>query len=229
MRILVCGGRNFGHVVRTAFDPKDEPPETLERIKEYNFVHDTLNDIVMRTSSLYDPRNNWLPTDIVIIHGGAKGADSAAGDFANINFCQEEAFSANWKRYGQRAGYVRNKKMLDQGRPDLVVAFPGGKGTANMVKLAKAAGVKVIEIEMGAKGSQTMADKSRAFKTERFEKIYCDRIQELAGFSSPYTRERILKELLDAEQDWLKNMGTEYEDIMQAQDLVDKANGTNTD
>lgn len=229
MRILVCGGRHFGHVVRTAFDPKDEPPETQERLKEYNFVQDVLNDIVMRTSSLYDPHNNWLPTDIVIIHGGATGADNAAGNFACMNFCIEEVFPANWQKYNKAAGFVRNKKMLVEGKPDLVVAFPGGKGTANMVKLARAAGVKVMEIEMGAKGSQTMADKPRAFKTERFEKIYCDRIQELAGFSSPYTRERILRELLDAEQHWLANMGAEYEDIIQAQDLVDKANGTNTD
>jgi hypothetical protein len=45
---------------------------------------------------------------------------------------------------GQPA-YRRNQQMLDEGRPDLVVAFPGGAGTANMVKLARAIGCEVIE------------------------------------------------------------------------------------
>jgi hypothetical protein len=36
--------------------------------------------------------------------------------------------------------------MIDQGRPDLVVAFPGGRGTADMVRRARAAGISVIEI-----------------------------------------------------------------------------------
>jgi len=34
--------------------------------------------------------------------------------------------------------------MLDEGKPDLVVAFDGGRGTANMVKQAKAAGIQVL-------------------------------------------------------------------------------------
>jgi hypothetical protein len=36
--------------------------------------------------------------------------------------------------------------MLEEGKPDLVVAFPGGTGTANMVKQARAAGVEVLEV-----------------------------------------------------------------------------------
>jgi len=44
----------------------------------------------------------------------------------------------------RRAGPERNAAMLGLG-PDLVVAFPGGSGTAGMVRLAKAAGVEVIE------------------------------------------------------------------------------------
>lgn len=54
-------------------------------------------------------------------------------------------FPADWDKYGKRAGYLRNVQMLDEGKPDLVVAFPGGKGTAMMVKLAKERGVRVIE------------------------------------------------------------------------------------
>jgi hypothetical protein len=36
--------------------------------------------------------------------------------------------------------------MLGQGHPDLVVAFPGGRGTADMVRRANAAGVRVMEV-----------------------------------------------------------------------------------
>ena len=36
--------------------------------------------------------------------------------------------------------------MLDEGKPDLVIAFPGGRGTADMVRKANRAGVKVVEI-----------------------------------------------------------------------------------
>jgi len=54
-------------------------------------------------------------------------------------------FPPEWKRYGPKAGPIRNKQMLDEGRPDLVVAFPGGNGTNDMVKKAKAAGIEVIE------------------------------------------------------------------------------------
>lgn len=41
---------------------------------------------------------------------------------------------------------MRNQKMLDEGRPDLIVAFPGGRGTADMVKRGIAAGVPVLNI-----------------------------------------------------------------------------------
>lgn len=56
-------------------------------------------------------------------------------------------FPANWDRFGKAAGPIRNKWMLEYGQPDLVVAFPGGKGTAHMVKIATEAGVAVRIIE----------------------------------------------------------------------------------
>lgn len=53
---------------------------------------------------------------------------------------------------GKAAGPIRNQRMLDDGKPDRVLAFPGGRGTANMVKLAKAAGVPVHEIRILEEG-----------------------------------------------------------------------------
>jgi hypothetical protein len=48
---------------------------------------------------------------------------------------------ADWEKLGRSAGPIRNQAMLDEGRPDLVVAFPGHHGTADMVRRARAAGV----------------------------------------------------------------------------------------
>lgn len=81
-----------------------------------------------------------------IIEGGARGADSLARSYAERHSYELLEYPADWGKYGKSAGYKRNKQMLEEGKPDLVVAFPGGKGTANMVKLAKEAGVKVHEI-----------------------------------------------------------------------------------
>jgi hypothetical protein len=82
----------------------------------------------------------------LLIEGGADGADFSAGEYADRNNIAHLTVWADWDKYGKKAGYMRNAKMLTFG-PDLVIAFPGGRGTANMIKLAKEVGVEVIEIE----------------------------------------------------------------------------------
>lgn len=82
----------------------------------------------------------------ILIDGGATGADSLAADWARRREVWNLRCYASWKLEGRAAGPVRNKKMLDKSKPDLVVAFPGGNGTAHMVKIAKEAGVEVKEI-----------------------------------------------------------------------------------
>lgn len=81
-----------------------------------------------------------------LIHGGATGADYLADRWADKNHVPRTIILAEWKKYGRAAGPRRNQRLLDEGRPDLVVAFPGGKGTADMVRRARAAGVNVVEI-----------------------------------------------------------------------------------
>jgi hypothetical protein len=80
-----------------------------------------------------------------IIHGCARGADTLAGQYADRHNIQVAPFPADWQKHGRSAGPIRNKRMLVDGKPDLVVAFPGGRGTANMIQQAKAAGVEVID------------------------------------------------------------------------------------
>lgn len=82
---------------------------------------------------------------IVIIQGGANGADRLAAQAAMELGLTCETWPADWTRYGRGAGPIRNQAMLDSGA-DLVVAFPGGRGTADMVKRARAAGVPVVEV-----------------------------------------------------------------------------------
>lgn len=117
MRILVCGGRDF----------KDE-----------DLLCETLFDITGLREK-YDFGT--------IIHGNAKGADSFGAQWGYRMGWKVEAYPAKWKEFGRRAGFIRNKQMLDEGKPDLVISFPGGKGTAMMVKIAKEAGIKVLEIQ----------------------------------------------------------------------------------
>jgi hypothetical protein len=81
-----------------------------------------------------------------IIEGGAKGADALAREWAHRCGIKNTTFTADWLGEGPKAGPLRNQRMLDEGKPDLVVAFPGGKGTADMVKRARKAGVPVREV-----------------------------------------------------------------------------------
>ena len=80
----------------------------------------------------------------LIIEGGANGADRLARRWAIVEGVPYETHEANWTRYRQLAGSERNTRMLREGKPDLVVAFPGGKGTRHMVTIATEAGVETI-------------------------------------------------------------------------------------
>lgn len=136
-RVLVCGGRNFGAI------PDDCPWESLrsyrERAERERFIlRETLDTLLLDRGIG------------VIIHGAARGADTLAGLWARRNLVAVLPFPADWKRDGKAAGPLRNARMLAEGNPDLVVAFPGGRGTADMVAKARAAGVEVMEVAADA-------------------------------------------------------------------------------
>lgn len=80
-----------------------------------------------------------------VIEGGARGADSMGRKWAEKRGIAVSTFPADWELHGRRAGPVRNLKMLREGRPDLVVAFPGGRGTAHMMRSSVEAGVRVLD------------------------------------------------------------------------------------
>jgi len=87
----------------------------------------------------------------IIIHGGARGADSLAGNLATSLKMKVIKFPANWDKYGKAAGVLRNQQMLDEGHPDLVVYFhkdiENSKGTRDMLKRATDSGIRTINGE----------------------------------------------------------------------------------
>lgn len=103
---------------------------------DYGIVARTLDELKRTRGALH------------VIQGGAHGADALARDW-----CHRQPYThltnvpADWRSYGKAAGAIRNQRMLDEYDPELVVAFPGGRGTADMVRRAEKAGVPVMKVE----------------------------------------------------------------------------------
>jgi len=82
-----------------------------------------------------------------LIEGGANGADALGRTWALTHNIPVRTYFANWRVYGRGGGPIRNRQMLEE-NPDigLVVAFPGGKGTADMMALVRRRGIEVREV-----------------------------------------------------------------------------------
>jgi hypothetical protein len=86
-----------------------------------------------------------------IVEGGAKGADYCAKLAAIELDIPYEEFPADWNRLGKRAGPIRNQQMVDEGKPDYLLAFHDklveSRGTRSMLNAAKKAGIPCSEIK----------------------------------------------------------------------------------
>ena len=100
--------------------------------------HEMLNRVLDR----------WARSEIIdcVIEGNAQGVDRMAGLWARKRGIENIKFTADWGQYGRSAGILRNQKMLDDGRPDIVIAFPGGRGTADMIRRARKAAIDVCQV-----------------------------------------------------------------------------------
>lgn len=82
-----------------------------------------------------------------IIHGGAAGADVLGAMVAGNLGCEIVCFPAEWNKLGKPAGPIRNQRMIDEGKPDLVLAFHNeiskSKGTKDMICRANKHGLEV--------------------------------------------------------------------------------------
>lgn len=110
-------------------------------LTDYDLVHDALSELFLEGDI----------DEFTVVHGGARGADRIAGQWAGIMKrygVKEEVFNADWKQYGRRAGHLRNAEMIAT-RPDRVLAFYHAEarnlGTRDCVKKARVAGIPVDE------------------------------------------------------------------------------------
>lgn len=113
MIVLVCGGRDFYNSV---------------------FVGETLDHMLERP---------YQEGDLAIVQGGAAGADQCAEWWCNWRGVACFTCRANWQRWANAAGSIRNAWMIQYMQVDACIAFPGGNGTANMVKMCRGKGIPV--------------------------------------------------------------------------------------
>lgn len=84
-------------------------------------------------------------SDVVIVHGCARGADALASEWAIAKCFGEVRVPALWDQQGKAAGHRRNA-IIAELPLSLLVAFPGGAGTASMIRMARAKGIDVLEV-----------------------------------------------------------------------------------
>ena len=131
IRLLICGGRN------------------LNPIKVCDWLDHNLEAAI----------GGW-PS--FVIEGGAEGGDKGGRLWRRKHKVPGKTFPADWAnltgtpcivktrsdgvQYNAAAGGIRNQLMLDKGRPNVVLALPGGRGTADMVSRAVKKNVRVVKI-----------------------------------------------------------------------------------
>ena len=119
-KVLVCGGRDY---------------DNRERL--FGVL-----DKALRAATL-------AGKSFTLVHGGARGADSLSHVWASgrQEYVTVRVYEADWKTHGRAAGPIRNKLMLTSENPDVIIAFKGGVGTADMIRQGRKAGVDVYEVK----------------------------------------------------------------------------------
>lgn len=99
------------------------------------------------SNTIYQKLSRY-PDNTIVIHGACRGADRLAGTAAKCLGMPIMEFPADWQKYGKSAGPIRNQQMLDEGKPDLVIAchddLENSKGTKDMVARALKAKLPII-------------------------------------------------------------------------------------
>ena len=118
--------------------------------------HWTSREIIRKELEKFSP-------DTIVIEGETRGADTIAREEAEKLGFEVLKFPADWKNEGLAAGPKRNSRMLNEGKPDLVIAFhedwEHSKGTRHMITIAKRTGRSVIIVnDKGVLGEITLSD-----------------------------------------------------------------------
>lgn len=129
MRVLVTGSRDWA---------------------DRMLIYRVLNNLCVDHQLNYPPDEygNTMPdpAKITVVHGACPtGADAVADDWCIGSFFVAETHPADWKKYGKRAGFLRNKAMVDAGA-DLCLAFirNGSRGASMTARLAEDAGIPTL-------------------------------------------------------------------------------------
>lgn len=151
MRLLVFGSRGWG-VIPDDIGPDDPGWQAAKEraAEEQSVLSSALSGF-------------WMEAQ-VMIHGAAHGADTMAKEFFEqwnelndnsgrwVENVEILGFPANWRKYGNGAGHVRNAQMLTEGKPDMALGFVNmplhlSRGSADMARRCRKANVPVYVLE----------------------------------------------------------------------------------
>lgn len=122
-------------------------------------------EMVREVLKWVDGQGGWL-----LVTGGATGLDILAFDVWTGEFGRPAIkVPAEWRRFGKSAGHRRNRIMLEglwhpnpfvtgdgtfhYPSADILIAFPGGRGTANCVQQAEQLGVPIVfAVDLAGRG-----------------------------------------------------------------------------
>lgn len=126
MRIVVTGGRDYG-------------VNAEER------------------SLIYTIMDGYYSEDLHLAHGYADGVDSVVdlwfrGISKGAIHDRLQRYPAHWNRFGNNAGHERNERMLMLEKPDILIRFPGGVGTADCARIATKMRITIHEYDKQGKG-----------------------------------------------------------------------------
>lgn len=145
IRLLICGDRWWGI------------------LKEKNKISRNENEISFIKKVIL----KFLEKEEIeaIIQGEAQGADSFAKEIAEDLKIPVLSFPPDWVRYGKKAGAIRNRQMLSNGNPNIVIGFHNNilksKGTKDMINIARQKKVPncIFDINMPEININTCIDK----------------------------------------------------------------------
>jgi len=107
----------------------------------------TITDKAKINAMIFRGVNKLVPFDkineVIIISGGARGVDTEGENWAKSFGFPIERYLAQWDKFGKRAGFIRNKQMIDNA--DALIAIWDGKskGTEHTINLAKQRGIPI--------------------------------------------------------------------------------------
>jgi hypothetical protein len=132
--------------------------DRLHRLRNVHHWYDIRMRVLVTGSRDYDSKEDvYHVLDALhreqpitlLIHGAARGADTLCAEWAKDKGVKTDPYpilQADWDRFGNKAGPIRNTKMLNS-MPDLCVAFNlGTSGTTDMMRKAHDFGIKVVDV-----------------------------------------------------------------------------------